>query len=85
MPGTVLISPGSVLWVPEAGIRAVPIELGSGQVVGAVRVPFGKGSIEGVQIDTTVGLVQLDKDADLWDLFLLEAEEMAQEQGQRGG
>ena len=85
LPGSMRLNPGSVIWVPEAGVRAVPVELASAPMAGAARVRVGKNWSDVVELETAIGMVQIDTDPQLWALVLEEVGEMAARQNQQGG
>jgi hypothetical protein len=63
----------------------VPVELASAPMAGAARVRVGKNWSDVVELETAIGMVQLDTDPQLWALVLEEVGEMAARQNQQGG
>ncbi len=78
LPGTLRINPGSLIWVPEPGVPAVPVDLTRAVIVNVMSTGKRGGAFANVEIDTPAGRVQLEQDPDMFAMTLeLVAEEAA--------
>jgi len=64
--GALRINPGSLLWVPEAGVPALPVDLTRAVIVNVIDTGRRGGAVRIVEIDTPAGRVQLEQDPDLF-------------------
>lgn len=72
------LNPGSILWVPQAGVRAVPVELATAPVVSVTRER--KAGFDVIELEAALGRVQIDHDAGLFEMVQEEVAEMAASQ-----
>jgi hypothetical protein len=83
LKGALLLSPGSLLWQPDRGVSAPPVELAA-----AAIVPWLPGQDDGgansafvVNLQTSAGQFQLDMDADMFEMSQQLVAEAAGQQG----
>jgi hypothetical protein len=78
--GALRLAPGSLLWEPDAGINADPVELATSR---AVPAQGGRGmSAMVTYVETPTGLFQLELDP---ELFEMSRELVAEEAAKRAG
>jgi hypothetical protein len=70
LPGTLRINPGSLIWVPEPGVPAVPVDLTRAVIVNVMNTGKRGGAFANVEIDTPAGRVQLEQDPDMFAMTL---------------
>jgi hypothetical protein len=83
LPGTLRLAPGSLLWVPDPGTGGTPVELAAATMI----KPGGSRRAGGGVIDlqTQAGRVQLELDAQLFELSQELVTQAAADQQQPGG
>ena len=74
--GEIHVRPGSLLWEPATGVRAVPTELAAATIVSEDAGREAKGR-RAVIVDTPTGRIQLRCDAELFALLQRIATELA--------
>ena len=66
LKGTLRVSPGILVWVPEAGLPAVPVDLARAVIVNVIETGKRGGALRIIELDTPAGRVQLEQDPDLF-------------------
>jgi hypothetical protein len=82
--GALLLSPGSLLWQPEGGVSAQPVELATATML-PVQSTGKRQSAVLVEVETPAGRFQLDMDPVLFEMSQELVAEAATRKDQLGG
>lgn len=81
--GALVLTPGSIVWQPDAGVTAQPVELATATILPGTTFQGRRPSLAMVtEVETPAGRFQLDLDP---QLFEMTQELVAEEAAKRGG
>ena len=85
--GALVLTPGSIVWQPDAGVTAQPVELATAMVLPGTTIQGRRSGLAMVtEVETTAGRFQLDMDPQLFEMTQeLVAEEAAKRAGPPAG
>jgi hypothetical protein len=81
LKGALVLSAGSLLWQPDGGVSAQPVELATAAIVPWLPGRGGGGSAIVTNLETPAGQFQLEMDPELFEMSQLLVAEAAGQQG----